>query len=573
MKPPETDLLTQALKECRPLFAGALAFSFVIAVLSLAVPLYTMQVFDRVLSSSSLDTLLMLTLVVGGCVLAMGILQLFRQVMLTQVSRWLDDKLSQSIVARSVALAIYTPTIGTQPVRDLNTIRSFFASPHFFSLLDAPWAILFFGVLYLINVTIGIVVTIAAVFLLILAILTQRLPAKRVESAGDAQIKSMQGLETVIRNAEVVRALGMTQNASLRWKRHNTEHLEDSYAAQAVTAGLGNFTRTFRMGLQVAITAIGTLFVIRGEMSMGAIIAVNILTGKALAPFDASVGVYQSWVGLRKARKRLDTVFAADDDQRERLALPEPMGAVRIEKLTYQDPKSGRWPIRGVNLKIASGDALGVIGPSGSGKTTLARLLVGVKPVSSGAVLLDGAALHQWDQTQLSRALGYLPQDVELFSGTVAENIARMEDDPDEAGVIAAAKMAEVHEFILTLPDGYQTDIGEQGVNLSAGQRQRVGLARCFYGTPKFVVLDEPNSNLDTDGEQALVQCLRNAREAGITIVLIAHRPALLHHVDHIAVLKAGELVMYEQAKVVLAKLSGQNAAAQPLPQERQAQQ
>lgn len=572
MKSPEPDLLSQALKQCRPLFAGALAFSFVIALLSLAVPLYTMQVFDRVLSSSSIDTLLMLTMIVAGCVIAMGLLQLFRQVMLTQVSRWLDDTLSEEIVSRSVSLAVYTPNIGTQPVRDLNTVRSFFASPNFFSLLDAPWAILFFAVLYVINMTIGVVVTVAALFLLVLAVLTQRLPAKRMEDAGDAQIKSMQGLETVIRNAEVVRALGMTRNASLRWKRHNEDHLEDSYAAQAITAGLGNFTRTFRMSLQVVITAIGTLFVIRSEMSMGAIIAVNILTGKALAPFDASVGIYQAWIGLRKARKRLDTVFEQHDDLEDRLALPDPVGAVKIDKLTYQDPRSGRWQVRGVNLEVAAGNALGVIGPSGSGKTTLARLLVGVKPPTSGAVLLDGAALDQWNPSQLSTTLGYLPQDIELFSGTVAENIARMTDDPDEAAVVAAAKMAEVHDFILTLPDGYQTDIGEQGVNLSAGQRQRVGLARCFYGNPKFVVLDEPNSNLDTDGEQALVQCLRNARDAGITIVLIAHRPALLHHVDHIAVLKVGELVMYEPAKIVLAKLSGQNAAAQPLPQERQAQ-
>ncbi|MEL7213763.1 MAG: type I secretion system permease/ATPase [Pseudomonadota bacterium] len=572
MKAPETDLLTQALKECRPLFAGALAFSFVIALLSLAVPLYTMQVFDRVLSSASLDTLLMLTIIVGGCVLAMGLLQLFRQVMLTQISRWMDDKLSEEIVARSVSLAVYTPTIGTQPVRDLTTVRNFYSSPNFFQALDAPWAVLFFIVLYIINVTIGIVVTLAALFLLTLAVITQRWPAKRLEAAGDAQIRSMQGLETVVRNAEVVSAMGMIRNASLRWRRHNTEHLEDSYTAQAITAGLGNFTRTFRMSLQVVITAIGTWFVIRGEMSMGAIIAVNILTGKALAPFDASVGIYQLWVAMRKARKRLDTVLAQEAVEEDRLALPEPVGAVQIDKLTYQDPRTGRWQLRGVNLAIEPGKALGVIGPSGSGKTTLARLMMGVKPATSGAVLLDGAALDQWPMDQLSAALGYLPQDIELFSGTVAENIARMSDDPDEEAVIRAAQMAEVHEFILTLPEGYQTDIGEQGVNLSAGQRQRVALARCFYGTPKFVVLDEPNSNLDTDGEQALVQCLRNAREAEITVVLIAHRPALLHHVDHIAVLKAGELVMYEEAKTVLARLSGQNAAAQPLPQERQAQ-
>jgi PrtD family type I secretion system ABC transporter len=564
------DLVKAALKECRPLFVGALAISLVINLLGLAVPIFSMQVLDRVLSSSSKNTLMMLTIIAVFALLFSGLLTALRTVVFAQISRWLDDRLSTLLAQKTISLALMRPNIGAQPLRDLGIIRGFIASPTLGSILDAPWAIIFFVVLFIINVTVGIVVTLAAVVLLGLAFLAQKAPSKLLASSGDAQVKSMQAFESVVRNAEVVHAMGMAKPATRAWRRNNDQTLEESYRAANLGTIISNSTRTFRMGLQVLITALGAWLVIEGQMSMGAIIAVNILTGKALAPFDAAVAIYQGWVSVKKAHKRLLTVFDYEPEPAgERLELPDPEGAVSVNAVSYQEPRSRRLLLRGVSLSFPAGSSAGIIGPSGSGKTTLSRLLVGIQDPTAGSVTLDGAALDQWRSEQLAAAIGYLPQDIELFTGTVAENIARMAENPDDAAVIQAAKLAEVHDYILTLPDGYQTHVGENGAALSAGQRQRVALARCFYGNPKLIVLDEPNSNLDTEGEAALVQAMLNARARAITTVIVAHRPALLHHVDQIAVLKGGEVVLQGPTKEVMEKLASGNRTVQPLKIDR----
>lgn len=565
----KNDPIKAALLECRPLFMGALVFSLVINLLGLAVPIYSMQVLDRVLSSGSQNTLIMLTLIVAAAVLFSGLITTLRSVVFSQISRWLDDKISTETVHRTIALALRRPNIGSQPMRDLNTIRGFISSPTLMSLFDAPWAIIFFVVLFIINTTIGIVVSVSAVVLLGLAIVAQRAPSELTASSGDAQVKSMQALETVVRNAEVVQSMGMGEAATRVWREQNDLTLEDSYRAGNLGTIISNSTKTFRMGLQILITGLGAWLVINGQMSMGAIIAVNILTGKALAPFDAAVSIYQGWTTTNKAHCRLLAVLDYEEAQGPRLELPEPQGAISVKNAAFQEPRSKRWLLRGISLDIPAGSSIGLIGPSGSGKTTLSRLLVGVKKTTGGHVALDGASLDQWRADQRAAAIGYLPQDVELFSGTVAENIARMDASADDSAIVDAAKMAEVHEFILTLPDGYQTDIGSNGSALSAGQRQRIALARCFFGKPKVVVLDEPNSNLDTEGEQALVQAMLNAKAKMITIVVVAHRPALLHHVDQIAVLKGGEVALSGPAKEVLDKLTNSGKSVQPLKIDR----
>ena len=571
MSDPKKDLVVAALKECRPLFVGALVFSLVINLLTLAVPIYSMQVLDRVLSSQSVNTLMMLTLIVTAATVFGGILTAIRGAVFTQIARWLDDKLARYLVDKTLSLALFRPNIGAQPLRDLATVRGFISSPTLGSIFDAPWAILFFVVLYLINVTIGIVVSLAALVLLGMAILAQRLPSKLVASAGDAQVKAAQSLESVIRNAEVVRAMGMTQSATRVWRNLNDTSVTDGFRAGNIGIMISNSTKTFRQGLQIMVTGLGAWLVIQGQMSMGAIIAVNILTGKALAPFDAAVAIYQGWTNTRKAHKRLLPIFDFQDPAQDNLTLPDPTGAVAALAVSYQSPASGRWLLKNVSLAFPAGQSAGIIGPSGSGKTTLSRLLVGVQAPTTGAVTLDGAALDQWRPEQLAASVGYLPQDVELFTGTVAENIARMAEHYEDDQVVEAARAAEVHEFILGLPDGYQTHVGPNGAALSAGQRQRIALARCFYGDPKVVVLDEPNSNLDTDGEQALVRALQNARARQITVVIVAHRPALLHHVDQIAVLKDGQLALQGAAREVLERLSGGNTSVPPLRGERAA--
>ena len=563
------DLLGSALKECRLLFAGAIGLSLVINLLSLAVPLYSMQVLDRVLSSGSKSTLMFLSLIVVAAIICSGLITALRSIAFTQISRWLDDKLSTEIVHKSIGLALRRPGIGAQPLRDLNTIRSFIASPTMGSLLDAPWAIIFFAVLYMINPIIGVVVAISAVVLLGLAILAHKIPSKLLASMGEAQVKSMQSLEAVLRNAEVVSAMGMATSATKNWRVQNDKSLTDGYAAGNIGTAITNFTKTFRMGLQILTTGLGAWLVINGQMSMGAIIAVNILTGKALAPFDASVAIYQGLTNVKKARKRLDAVFDFDERSDAQIELPTPIGHLELSNLGYQDAKSKRWLIKGVDLTCPAGSSFGIIGPSGGGKTTLARLLVGVKMPTSGSIRLDGGVLAQWRHDQRAEAIGYLPQDVELFAGTIAQNIARMQEGAEDASIVAAAQLAEVHDFILSLPDGYQTEIGDQGAALSAGQRQRIALARCFFGTPKVIILDEPNSNLDTEGEQALVKALLNARDREITVIIITHRPSLLHHMDNIAVIKGGEIVRQGPAKDMLEKMAAQNASVKPLKIDR----
>ncbi|OGT91059.1 MAG: hypothetical protein A2514_09330 [Gammaproteobacteria bacterium RIFOXYD12_FULL_61_37] len=561
----DKDPIRAALDECRPLFMAAFWFGLFINALMLAVPIYSMQVLDRVLSSGSLDTLLMLTIIVGVSLLFMGLLQGLRALVFSHIGRWLNDKLSSDIVHKTLNLALYKPSIGSQPLRDLATIRGFVTSPALGSLFDAPWAIIYFIVIFMINLWLGLTVVLGAVLMLALALVTEKLPAKHSSLANDEQIKSMQAMDAVIRNAEVVKAMGLLEQASRRWRVHNRQWLEHAFSATNLQTVVSHATRTLRMGLQVLLTGQGAWLVISGGMSSGGIIAVSILSGKALAPFDAAVTIYQTWINTQKAYKRLQELNPASTEANRTMVLPEPRGEIAIEKLTFQDKQSSRWIVRGVNIRIEAGEAVGIIGPSGTGKTTLARLLVGVAQPTSGSVRLDGAALDQWDPDQLGRLIGYLPQGVELFSGTVAENIARLEAEADPQMIVAAAQMAEVHDYILQLPNGYQTDIGLNGALLSAGQKQRVALARCFFGGVRLVVLDEPNAHLDAEGELAFVKCIMNAKERGITTITIAHRPSVLQKVDKILVLQGGEAKMFGPAVEVLDKMTRPEQNVRPI--------
>lgn len=562
---PTDNPVKAALRECRPLFWGAVCFSLFINLLMLAVPIYSLQVLDRVLSSNSTDTLIMLSIIVAAALVFMGLLQGVRAMVFAHIARWLDDRLSGEIVEKTVNLTLFRPAIGTQPVRDLGTIKAFVSSPALASAFDAPWAILFFIVIYIINVTLGIAVTLGACILLILAILTEKLPARQAAAANDSQIRANQALDAILRNAEAVKAMGLLPQARQRFEGHNQENLRQAFSAKGATTVISFSTRTLRLGLQVLITGLGAYLVILGDLSAGAIVATSMIAGKALQPFDSAVAIFQGWVGVKKAYDRLKDLDGSVAAAANTTKLPEPEGYVAVDKVTYQDAPSQRWILRGINIRIKPGEAVGVIGPSGSGKTTLARLLVGVLSPTSGAVRLDGAALHHWDSDQLGRLVGYLPQGVELFDGTVAENIARLDPEASDDQVIAAAKTAEIHDFVLQLPQGYKTEIGRNGCALSAGQRQRIGLARCFYGAPKLVVLDEPNANLDTEGELALVQCLLNARERGIVTVTIAHRPSLLQKVDKILVLQNGEAKLFGPADEVLAKMTQAGTNVQPI--------
>lgn len=546
-----------ALKQCRPLFLGALLFSAFINMLMLATPIYSMQVLDRVLSSGSKNTLLMLTIVVVGAIVAASLLQVLRSVVFANIGRWLSDQLAETLVSKTLAISVHKRNIGNQPLHDFSSVRGFLTSPALSSLFDVPWAVIFFVALFLINVTIGIVVTFGAVILLGLAVFSQKLTSNRLGIANQANVSALKHFDALTRNAEVVQAMGFQKAASNSWRTEYKKNVEFSHSSALTGVVVSNSTKTFRMLLQVVLTGLGAYLVIAGQMSAGAIIAVNMLAGKALAPADASVSIYQGLFSTKAALSRLQTVFLAKAGGHEKsLELPSPKGAIAVTNLSYQEPQSQRWLLQGVSFNVAEGASVGIIGPSGSGKTTLARLLVGVLTPTTGRVLLDGADLKQWQPEQFGRAIGYMPQDIELFDGTIAQNIARMDVEAADEAIVHAAQQACVHDFILTLPEGYQTEIGEAGVRLSAGQRQRIGLARCFFGDVKVIVLDEPNANLDTAGEQALLNCLSNAKNNGITCFVVAHRPSLLQAADKIAVIGDGKLAAFDNADVIRQKLA-----------------
>lgn len=554
-----------ALKECRPLFWAAFWFGLVINLLVLAIPLFSLQVLDRVLSSGSHDTLLLLTFIAGVALVFMGMMEGLRALMFSHVGRWLDDRLSNDIVERTVHLALHNPRVGSQPQRDLNTVRSFITSPNLGKLFDAPWAAIYFAVIYAIHIKLGIAVTLGASVLLTLAIVAERLPSTALAAANDEQIKSMQSLDSIIRNAEVVKSMGLLAHATDKWRHHNQQHLGHTFSSGNITTVISQITRTLRLSMQIMMICLGAYLALSDQMSPGSIVAVSILTGRALTPFDAAIPLYKSVGGLRKALTRLFSLEETAQRVGQTMILPEPKGQVTIQNATFEASAAKRWILKGISIEVEPGEAVGVIGPSGSGKTTFARLLVGVAAPTTGAICLDGAALHQWDPAQLGRTIGYLPQDVELFDGTIAENIARLDPQADDQAVIEAAQNAQIHDTILAFPQGYRTDIGANGSLLSAGQRQRVALARCFYGNPKLIVMDEPNSNLDGEGEIAFVKAVNRAKELGITTVTIAHRPSVLQSVDKVLVLQNGETKLFGPTHEVMAELANGNANVQPI--------
>ena len=502
----------------------------------------------------------MLTFIVSVALVFMGLLQVLRASVFIQIGRWLDDKLSQPLVKRTVELAVVNKEIGSQPIKDLSTIKSFISSPALASIFDAPWAILYFIVIFIINTTLGYLAVAGAVILTILAVFSERTKKQKMGEANEESIKSMQALDAMLQNAEVIRAMGFLNNASKKWQGHSQNSKVLGFSISNFGSILLHFTKSFRMGLQVIVTGLGAYLVLNQQMSAGGIIAVSILSGKALGPFDAAPAILQNWVGVKKAMERLAKLDLSLTSVQNTLLI-DPQGDVKIEKLAFQQPNNKKWVLRGINIDIKAGQAIGIIGPSGTGKTTLARLLVSVLEPSSGAIRLAGASLGDWNEAQLCSLIGYLPQDVELLEGSVADNISKFSEDIEDKDIVKAAQTANMHEFILKLPHGYQTQIGVGGSQLSAGQRQRIALARCFFGNPKLVVLDEPTSNLDSEGEEALIKCIDNAKALNITTITIVHRPMILKNVDKILVLHSGEAKIFDSPDVVFAKMMGKNQA------------
>ncbi len=541
--PPAPTEIRAALAALRSSFGMTAVFSFFGSLLMLTVPLYLLQIYDRVLASRSESTLVGLTLIAVAMLLVMGALDVIRSRVLVRIGAGLDARLSQRVFS-----AVFTQTLvgsggsRVQFLRDFDTLRQFLTGSGPFALFDAPWAPVYLLVVFLFHPLLGAVALAGAVLLFGLALLNEaatRAPLQQanVEAAGAAAFA-----ETSFRNAEVLEALGMLEAIRSRWLARHRRGLALQALASDRAGSYAAASKAARLLLQIAVLGVGAALAIDQVITSGTIVAASILAGRALAPVEQAIANWRGFVGARFAYQRVAALLRESPPRESRMALPAPQGRLTVEGLVAIPPGARKPVLHGITFTLEPGEALGVIGPTAAGKSTLARHLIGVWRPAAGSVRLDGASLQDWRREDLGPRIGYLPQDVELFEGSVQENIARFDARPDAESVVDAARRAGVHEMILGLAKGYDTPVGVGGSVLSAGQRQRIALARALYGDPVLVVLDEPNSNLDVDGDRALTAAIFDLKERGATVVVVAHRPSAIAGVDKLLVLRDGTM-------------------------------
>jgi PrtD family type I secretion system ABC transporter len=545
--------LDDALREARRGLLVVAALSLFLNLLALTSPLYMFQLFDRVLASGRIETLVALTLIAAFALLCLGALEVIRSHTLARISSWLDRVLARAVLKASVQETLAGRAIGGQGMSDLAQLRGFINSPAVFPIFDAPWTPVFVAVIWLVHPWLGMLALISAALLFGLALANELVTRAPLAGASQAWLTAQRRYETALRNAEVVQAMGMLPALLSRWQADHERVLDGQARASDRTGWIFGTTKFVRLFVQIAILGLGAYLVLEGALTSGGMIACSILLGRALAPVEQAIGAWKSFVAARASHDRLRRLLQRHPSQAAAIQLPDPEGQISVDQLNFRAP-DGRPILKGISFKLAAGEVLAVVGPSASGKSTLCRLLTGVWPPAAGHVRLDGAEVHLWGREDFGRHVGYLPQDVELFAGSVRDNIARMSDAPDDA-VIAAAQFAGVHDMILHLPEGYATEVGPQGAILSGGQRQCIGLARAMFGMPRVVVLDEPSASLDQVGESAVLDAIGRLKARGSTVVLVVHRPRLLTHVDKVLVLSEGASVMFGPRDRVLARI------------------
>lgn len=537
-------------------------FSAVINLLMLAPALYMLQVYDRVLASGNQMTLLMLTLMILGLFGLMGALEWVRSQVVIRLGTQMDMRLNQRVydAAFEAQLRTGSPAAG-QALNDLTSLRQFATGNALFAFFDAPWFPAYLLVIFLFSPWLGLLALGGAVVLMALAWINQRVSRGPLKAASELSVEATQQASAHLRNAEAIEAMGMLDTLRGRWLAQHTAFLAQQNLASEKTATVTAWSKGVRLALQSLVLGLGAWLAVQGQITAGMMIAGSILMGRVLGPIDQLIGVWKQWTCARLAYQRLEALLHAHPPRAARMALPAPRGELSVEHLGASAPGTRRATLANLSFTLPAGQVLGIIGPSGCGKSTLARLLVGVWQPLSGKVRLDGADLAQWDKHQLGPYLGYLPQDIQLFAGTIAQNIARFaEVDADK--VLAAAQMAGVHALILQLPEGYETRLGEGGAGLSGGQKQRIGLARALYGLPAVIVLDEPNSNLDEAGEQALLQAITHLKTLKRTLILITHKPNVLTLTDQLLILRDGQLQAFGPTAKVLGAPAPVKAAA-----------
>jgi PrtD family type I secretion system ABC transporter len=556
--------LGDALRACRGAFIGVGLMSCVINLLYLTGSIFMLEIYDRVLPSRSVPTLVGLIILAAGLYIAQGLLDLIRGRILGRTGTALDEALNARVFQTVVRLPLLVGgrNEGLQPLRDLDNVRAFLGSMGPSAFFDLPWLPLYLAICFAFHVLIGVTALAGAIILVSLTLVTEYMSRQPAREATALAARRNDLAASSRRNAEVLVAMGMSGRLTARWTETNEKYLAGHQNASDVAGGLGAIAKVMRMMLQSAVLGVGAFLVIRQEATAGIIIAGSILSARALAPVDLAIAHWKSFVAARQSWRRLTALLQQIPVVPTPTQLQNPTSRLSVEGISIAAPGDQKVIVQDVTLALTAGHGLGIIGPSGSGKSSLVRALVGVWQPFRGKVRLDGAALDQWSPDVLGQHIGYLPQDVELFAGTVAQNIGRFDPDAKSEAIIMAAKEAGVHDMIIKMRDGYNTQVGEQGAALSAGQAQRVALARALYGEPFLIVLDEPNSNLDTEGDEALTRAIRAARERGAIVVVVAHRPVGIEAVDQILVLKDGRMQAFGAKEQVLAQVLQPRVAA-----------
>ncbi len=562
--------LQVALRACRSSFISVGFFSLFINALMLVPTFYMLQVYGRVVTGGSLTTLAMLTIILTFLLVTMGLLEWVRSRIMVRASTRLDVLLGRDVYRASFKRALDSGGMdaSAQSLSDLTGLRQFMSGNGLFAFFDAPWLPIYVAVLFLFHPWYGWTAIGCAVVLLVLACINEQSTSKVLAAANKENIGTSLQTTKNLRNAEVIESMGMFDSLMSRWSlRHKKVLLLQSRASDR-SGIITTISKTFRLLVQSLILGLGAYLAVSHEISPGLVIAGSVLLGRALAPLDLMIGSWKGFLAARSQYARLNSILDQQNAEPERMQLPAPIGHVTVENLTLGAPGAKTPIIKGIGFNAPAGAMIGVVGPSASGKSTLAKALMGVWKPQHGVVRLDAADIANWDKSQLGPHLGYLPQDIELFEGSISDNIARFGAvDPDK--VVLAARTAGVHEMILMLPNGYDTIIGEGGINLSGGQRQRIGLARAIYGSPRLIVLDEPNAHLDEVGERALALALQQIKLTGATVFVIAHRTSILAQLDRLLVMNAGTISMYGPRDQVLAQLNTQQLTAQQKPGAR----
>lgn len=558
-----------AFWSAKGLFVVAGVMSLFVNLLMLTGPLFMLQVYDRVLASGSLPTLQALFLLVGGLFLVMGLLDFLRGRVLANAGARFQAILDGRVFDGTMRTALI-PGERAKPataLKDLEAIQQFLSGPAPYAFFDAPWVPIYIGVIFLLHPWMGWFAVASVIVLFAIALLNQITTLKPEQDSRKATAVAEKYVDSMRREAETVRALGMIDTARTHWSRQRGDALVAQMSHSGRSGLFQAMSKSLRMFLQSAILAVGAWLAVKNEISPGAMIAGSILMGRALAPVDQAIGQWRMFIRARQASRSLTHFFGTVPVAQPKTALPDPAARLTVEAFSIAPPGARLPFVRGITFDVQPGEAVGVIGPSASGKSTLARALTGIWPAMAGDVRLDGATLDQWTETELGQRVGYLPQDVGLFNGTIAQNIARLRSDADERDIVLAAERAGAHQMIVKLPNGYDTEIGEGGAQLSGGQRQRVGLARALFGDPPLLVFDEPNANLDAEGEQSLIHAIRQAKERGRAVIVMAHRPGAIAVCDRLLVMRDGTQVAFGPRDDVLKQTTRSPAPLGPVKQ------